>query len=85
MRRASRARQIDDHDRDAMLAWQIERVSIMAQKKDGRELPTLKKVLQRGPEKPQTPDDQAAVLLEIARIYNLPVRTTKATHGRSHT
>lgn len=43
--RAQRDRRKDEYERDVVLAWQIERLSIMAVKKHGRQLPSLSKLL----------------------------------------
>lgn len=83
MRRAAALRQRAEHDRDVVLAWQIERVAIMAlQQKDTRRLPALRKVLERTSAR-QTPDEQRAIVYGLSASLGTPLqRMKKGTNGR---
>ncbi len=85
MRRAFRARQHDAADAAIILAWQIERVRIMAMQKDGgKKLPSLKALLNEGKRRgKQTPEEQKALLYGMSAALGVPVqRLTRGPQGQ---
>jgi len=85
VRRAAAIRQHDEHDRDLILAWQIERIAILALKRSGeRRLPSLKQLLERKA-KGQTPAEQRAVVEALSGRLGVPLqRLVKGLDGRYH-
>ena len=67
-------RQQDEHDRDLILAWQIERIAILAIKRQGeRRLPSLKTLLEREA-KSQTPAQQRTMIQALSSKLGAPLQ-----------
>ena len=78
MRRAQRIRQVDQLDRDRILAWSVIYVWIKTQNQSGR-MPTIGELLQlgKGPRR-QTPAQQRAVLYQLSEQYGIPIKVKTA-------
>lgn len=76
---AATARAKREFDRDLILAWQIERLSIMAMQRDGgRKLPDIRKLLgDAGARRTQTREEQRAVIYALAASLGRPVQKVK--------
>lgn len=71
MQKANAIRRKDDHERDAILAWQIERIHLMTEHQ--KRLPDLHVVL-TGKAKKQTPEDHERALRFLSHQYGIPIR-----------
>ncbi len=82
IRRAVRDRQRVGYERDVVLAWQVERVSILAMERDGgRRLPALTTLLPKAPSakrEGQTREELVHTLHVLSAQYRIPLRVTPA-------
>ncbi len=82
LRQAEDAKARRAYNRDLTLAWQVERLSIMATQRDGgRKLPNLSGLLARdaqpGPRQPRTREEQRTVIYAISAATGVPVQRLK--------
>ena len=77
MRRAQRIRQREETDRDLMLAWWVERISLEV--RNTNKLPPLETYLRRGRKAVrQSPQEQRAVLHILSEQYGIPLKVKSA-------
>lgn len=75
MHHAAVARVQREFNRDVVLAWQIERVAIMAMQRDGgKKLPPLKSLLAEDRKRPQTREEQRAVMYAMSAAFGVPLQ-----------
>lgn len=83
--KAAAQRMKREHERDLILAWQVQRVEIMSMQTDGgRKLPNLKMLLNNGRVTPQTPNEMVHVLHTLSAQYGLKLTAKKASDGEHH-
>lgn len=82
VRKAAATRQTDEYERDIILAWQIERVAILALQKPGeRRLPGVMKLLGRKESVRQTRAQMVNALQQLSIDYKIPLQIRKARDG----